>query len=306
MLRFRSSRVFLNDRAIVRAWSLASTLAVSALVSTVARADSPPLPAPAPAAATAPAPGEVVPGAPAPVSAPVSIAPPAPSPPPFGGGADPAPRAGDDSGAESMGQFVESLAAAEHRSRLANGIGLLGASAVSIGTGAAILSDDNHTNDRTYGAVLMGVGGVSLISGVLLFTSTSASERLAEQYKLSLASGTNRALLVRETEATLDSLAASYRSGRITNGIFSAIIAGLGVALFIDNETSNEPNKDFNRIVFGGVVLSTLAGGMTNLLPTSAEAMIAARRARTGETATNHFTIKPRVGPGSLGLVGTF
>lgn len=210
----------------------------------------------------------------------------------------------DDDDADETGRFLDVLAAAERRGRIVSGIGMFGSAVVSAGTGAIILADPAHADDKTYGSVLLALGGLSAVTGVLSLTGESASESLRNQYAEARRTGASGRSLVLQTNDALDTVASSYRRGRIVNAIVSGITTGLSIAFLVVNESDGTVNRSFNRIAFGGLTVASATNVVVALFPSQAEAMIEARKASTPNTS--RVTIAPRVGWGSVGVVGTF
>ncbi|MFO0675993.1 MAG: hypothetical protein U0169_05630 [Polyangiaceae bacterium] len=225
--------------------------------------------------------------------------PPSPTPMP-----PPSARHDDDDDADETGRFLDVLAAAERRGRIVSGIGMFGSAVVSAGTGAIILADPAHADDKTYGSVLLALGGLSAVTGVLSLTGESASESLRNQYAEARRSGASGRSLVLQTNDALDTVASSYRRGRIVNAIVSGITTGLSIAFLVVNESDGTVNRSFNRIAFGGLTVASATNVVVALFPSQAEAMIEARKASTPNTS--RVTIAPRVGWGSVGVIGTF
>ncbi|MFT3767916.1 MAG: hypothetical protein QM820_20900 [Minicystis sp.] len=213
--------------------------------------------------------------------------------------------------AERMSLLLAQVADIDKGERRVGGAVLLALGAASVGGGIGALAlGPRGTANQVPSYMLIGTGGLSLTFGGLKLFRLSDGERLHEDFvrAMAAASPAGAAKVVADTERRLFELAGDYRRDRRILrgvGITAAALSTVGLVVSAVPGTGIQDRGQF-AIASGGAAIVGVVGIVQSFVPTPIERMADLWSTDPSLTRVPRVSLAPFVGPGALGLRGTF
>jgi hypothetical protein len=215
--------------------------------------------------------------------------------------------------AKRMGLLLDQIGAAEHGRRLVGGSAFVGIAALYGALGATAFAFDRSdpaTSKRsadTAGAVILGLGAVSLGAGIYELARPWSSERLAADYCLALEKGDDAQAFARANDR-LEKVAAAEQRERWMRGIVGGVVA-LGSAAAIAGVELSGPTAaerlDGRAIGGAGVVFGLVIIASSLWMETPVAHLTKVWREDPARVRILP-TVAPVQGGGTLGITGVF